>query len=330
MASAVARVEERLLLPAYASDWAPLAVAAHRACSLPLQLRGPARRRAVAHEGRTIRLFEVGRPKVTEAICRGLLGPLPESRAAGARGLHAPGSLAGAADLVVVEVHRWLAPRLREAGWLLVPAAVRWQGDPGEVPPPSPSRSLRSDLAKVRNRGFSVEHTTAPEAWTGFVRDMVRPMARARFGAGAWMPSDRLLSQLARRGVLHLVSLEGRAVSGVCTIGHGDEVWLPLSGIRGGDPALLQAGAGVAALSLTYGWARDRGYRRIDVGRTSPFLGDGVAHTKRKWGFHPVPDPLVPLAAVWIGSDAARAAFAGEPVLVETGSGLARYGGEAR
>lgn|GEM_PF-2305246 len=330
MASAAARVEERLLLPAYASGWAPLAVAAHRACSLPLQLRGPARRRAVEHEGRSIRLLEVGRPRVTEAICRRLLGPLPEARSVGPHGLHAPGSLAGAADLVVVEVHRWLAPRLREAGWLLIPADVRWQGDLGEVPPPSPPRSLRSDLAKVRNRGFSVEHTTAPAAWTEFVRDMVRPMARARFGAEAWIPSDRLLAQFARRGVLHIVSLEGHAVAGICSISHGDEVWIPLSGIRGGDPALLQAGAGAAALSLTYGWAREQGFRRVDAGRTSPFLRDGVAHTKRKWGLHPVPDPLVPLAAVRVGSDALRAAFAREPVLVETGSGLACYGGEAR
>lgn len=329
MASTAAAVEERLLLPAYASDWAPLAVAAHRACSLPLQLRGPARSRTVFHQGRTIRLLEAGRPKVTEAICRRLLGSLPEPKALGAHGLYAPGTLAGAADLVVVEVHRWLAPRLREAGWLLVPTDVRWQGELARIPPPSPSHSLLSDLAKVRNRGFTVEHTTAPEAWAEFVRAMVRPMARARFGADAWTPSDRLLGQFARRGVLHLVSLEGRSVAGTCTIAHGDEVWLPLSGLRGGDLALLKAGAGAAALSLTCTWAGEQGFRRLDAGRTSSFLSDGVAHTKRKWGLHPVPDPLVPVVAVWVGSDAARAAFVGEPVLVETGGGLARYGGEA-
>ena len=103
-----------------------------------------------------IRLLEVGRPKVTEAICRRLLGPLPEARSVGTHALHAAGSLAGAADLVVVEVHRWLAPRLRDAGWLLVPTDVRWQGGTGEVPPATPCRSLRSDLAKVRKRGFTV------------------------------------------------------------------------------------------------------------------------------------------------------------------------------
>ena len=330
MASAAARVEERLLLPAYASGWAPLAVAAHRACSLALQLRGPARRRSVGPEGGAIRLLEVGRPKVTEAICRRLLGPLPEPTLLGAHGLHAPGALAGVADLVVAEVHRWLAPRLREAGWLLVPTDVRWQAELRDVPPASPAHSLRSDLTKVRNRGFTVEHTAAPEAWAEFVRTMVRPMARARFGAEAWMPSDRLLGQFARRGVLHLVSLEGRTVAGTCTVSHGDGIWMPLSGLRDGDPELLQAGAAAAALALTFAWARAQGFRRIDAGRTSSFLSDGVAHTKRKWGLHPVPDPLVPLAAVWAGSDAARDAFTREPVLVETGPGLARYAGEAR
>jgi hypothetical protein len=40
-----------------------------------------------------------------------------------------------------------------------------------------------------------------------------------------------------------------------------------------------------------------------------------------------VPDPLVRVTAVWAGSEVARAAFAREPVLVETGAGLAVYAG---
>ena len=42
---------------------------------------------------------------------------------------------AGAAHLVIAEVHRWLAPRFRRAGWIVVPNQVRWQGNPDALPP---------------------------------------------------------------------------------------------------------------------------------------------------------------------------------------------------
>jgi hypothetical protein len=156
--------------------------------------------------------------------------------------------------LVVIEIHRWLAPRYREAGWLIVPTDVRWGGRldwPGRT-----SRSLHSDLAKARS--FTVEHTTAPEAWAEFAATMVHPMARARFGAEAWVPSPALLRQFARRGVLHLVSRDGRPEAGCCSIRHGDVSWLPLTGVRGGDPVLIRAGAAAAAIWLTCGWAREQ------------------------------------------------------------------------
>jgi hypothetical protein len=63
------------------------------------------------------------------------------------------------------------------------------------------------------------------------------------------------------------------------------------------------------------------------MGRTSPFLHDGVQQYKRKWGLEPVRDPLAHLAAVWAGSEAARLGFAREPVLVEHETGLWLYAG---
>ena len=55
-----AAVEERLLVPTYASRWSPLSVAAHRVLALPLQLRGTMRRRVVESDGREITVLESG------------------------------------------------------------------------------------------------------------------------------------------------------------------------------------------------------------------------------------------------------------------------------
>src|SRR5688500_7300952 len=93
-------------------------------------------------------------------------------------------------------------------------------------------------------------------------------------------------------------------------------------------PELLRQGAGFAVIALTIEWARAQGYRALDAGRTGPFLNDGLQQFKRRWGLAPVVDPLAHVAAVWLGSNAARLAFAREPVLVENGAALRVYAGE--
>lgn len=323
-----AAVEERLLVPTYGSRWRAASVAVHRSLALPLQLVGPARRRTTSFRGEQLRLLEVGREKLTSELCAGLLGELPRPIPDAVRGLWNPSALAVAdADLILVEVHRWMAPRFRRAGWLMVPDAVRWEGELAQVPPIRPSRSLLEDLKKIQRYGYTVEHTTALADWDEFDSTMLRPMARARHGNKAWTASRGLLQQLARGGTLHFVCLDGQRVAGACSVPRADTIWVPLSGIKDGDPTLLRQGASVAALAATLDWAKTQGYRRVDAGRTSPFLHDGVQQFKRKWGLLPVPDPLAHVVAVWAGSPLGRAVLSRSPVLIETVDGLATYPG---
>jgi hypothetical protein len=326
-----AAIEERLLVPTYASRWSPLSVAAHRMLALPLQLRGAIRRRVVASGGREIALLEIGRAKVTELLCARLFGELPPPAYGAARSLRDPRAAAGAAHLVVAEVHRWLAPRFRRAGWIVVPNQVRWEGDPARLPPADASKSLKDDLRKLRAQRFTLEHAAGtPEDWEEFATRMLAPNVSARFREDGWMPSPYLLRQFRERGELHFIVRDGVRVGGLCSLRSGDSVWLPLSAVRGGDPALLRAGVGVAAYALAFEWARQQGCARVDLGRTSPFFTDGVQQYKRKWGLTPVADPLAHLTAVWVGSDAARLAFAREPVLTEGDEGLRLYTGGGR
>ena len=322
-----AAVEQRLLVPTYASRWAPLSVAAHRVLALPLQLRGAMRRRVVESGGREIVVLEIGRAKVTEPLCTGLFGELPAPEHGASRSLRDPDAATGAAHLVVAEVHRWLAPRFRRAGWIVVPNQVRWTGELAKLPPADASRSLKDDLRKVRSHGFTLEQAAGAADWEEFTTRMLAPHASARFGDDAWFPSPYLLRRFRERGQLHFVVREGTRVGGICSLRRDDTVWFPLGGVRDGDAALLRAGAAAAAYALGFEWARRQGCTLVDMGRTSPFLGDGVQQYKRKWGLNAAPDPLAHLAAVWVGSDAARLAFAREPVLAEGDDGLWLYAG---
>ena len=327
--SLAAVLEEQLIIPSYASKWAFAAIAVHRASALPLQLHGPADRRAIELDGETTQVLTIGRRKLIEPILTRLFGALPASSSEGRRATWSPAYLReDAADLVVAEVHRWMAPRFRKDGWVIVPRAVRWHGDLASVPPRSRSKSLQANLAKLRKQKFSLVQGTCADDWDEFYRMMVEPQALARHGGTAWVPSPAFLRAIAKRGVLHFVVEEGVRVAGICSVAHGDTVWFPLMGVRQGDPELLQRGAGVAALALPIEWARASNFQRVDLGRTGSFVNDGLQQYKRRWGFCPVPDPLSLVVAVWARSPAARRAFAREPVLAETGEALETYAGE--
>jgi hypothetical protein len=326
----VAAVEERLLLPTYASKWAFASVAAHRTLALPLQLAGPVTRWVAYSAGRAVEIAGIGRIKLIAPFCAGAFGGISPQSQEPARTLSSPDRLGSVhADIVVAEVHRWMAPRFRRAGWIIVPDAVRWHGVLAELPPAEPCRSLAEDLRKMKKQGFSLEQTTAPEDWHFFHTRMVQPQALVRHGESAWLPSSDFLRALARAGTLHLVSRAGERVAGLCTVPHGDKLWLPLSGVLDGKQELLRQGAGFAGLALAFEWGKANGFLQVDVGRTAPFLHDGVQQFKRKWGLRPISDPLAHLLAFRANSDAARAAFAYRPVLVEDGSALSIYRGTA-
>jgi hypothetical protein len=323
-------LEERFLVPAYSSPRAPLWVAAHRTLSVPLQVQGAVYHFAGCREGQDLRIIGIGRRKRFEPLLRRLFGEVKELQGATTISVTGPAAFSGLeADLVVAEVHRWVASGFRNSGWLLMPDSVRWAGDTATLPPPVLSHSLREDMRKLRRYEYTLEQSTDWSRWQEFYDTMLVPQALSRFGDAAWLPTRRFLRELAARGVLHLVRRDGQWVAGICSVRHGDTLWLPVSGVLNGDPALLQQGVSVALFAQTFAWARRQGVTRIDAGRTTPFVNDGISRSKAKWGLRPVLDPLSHLLALRIGtSEPLRRAFASQPVMTEGLDGLETYAGE--
>jgi hypothetical protein len=137
-----------------------------------------------------------------------------------------------------------------------------------------------------------------------------------------------LLRELAARGTLVFVRLAGERVAGLAAVPRGRTLWIPLAGIRDGDPDLLHRGASAALYALSFEWARERGFERVDWGRSTSFANDGLHRYRRNWGLHPVPDPLAPLLALRLdaASPVQPSAVFREPVLIETDEGLRTLG----
>lgn len=329
MVSILAAAEERWLVPTFSSRYADTWIAAHEWLTFPFRLRGPVRRYLWPGGDRPRTVVTIGGVRRLRRFCEQLAGPLDETPPGGRHAVWSPSQLASVdADLVVAEIHRWAMTRFRRDGWLIMPNVVRWQGELAFLPPPQPSKSLRDDLRKVRQHKYRLARAYAMADWDEFYTTMVVPQAAQRFGDAAWFPSAGFRHALEKVAVLLFVYRGTERVGGFCAVPAGDAVWIPLIGTRAGDESLRREGVLAAAYALGMDWARAQGYRFLDLGRTSGFLSDGIAIYKRKWGLEPVSDPLTHVFAVKIGHPGAAAAFAREPVWIETDDGLEIFDGD--
>jgi hypothetical protein len=234
-------------------------------------------------------------------------------------------------DLVAVALHPGARARFQRDGWTVVPEYVHWRAGLTDVPPERPGRSLRRNLRRVRVLEHELElvsHPT-PSDLREFRVDMAEPLARTRFGVHAWVPSPALFRRLGGRCELLFVRVGGQRVAGQMIVRHRDEALGLLLGVRDGDPSLVRAGVQSALYAALLDHARRSGARSVDVGRTLPFVRDGVAAYKRQWGFAPHCDPMSPQIALRadLAHPGVRWALEREPLLTLTDDGFGRLPG---
>jgi hypothetical protein len=319
-------VHERFTVPSVLSAHGGAWQGAHDLLALPLGLRGPVERWRGDVDGTPVAVTCVGRPKRFRRMLRQWFGaPALVTRAPRPSVLHDPAALeALGGDLLLAAVHPWAAARFRRAGWTIVPEAVRWTAPLEAVPPAEPAESLRSDLRKLARQGWTHDEGAAARDWDEFFETMVFPAARARFGAEVWIPGRHLRARFRRTGRLHFICRDGERVAGFVLLTRGDRVWSPVLGVVQDRPELHRDGIATAIYDGIVRRARLTGRAVLDVGRTAPFLTDGVQRVKRKWGFRPSRDRLAQLVAVRPapGCGALAEALAREPLLAQDGQGM--------
>ena len=314
-------VHERFTVPAVLSPRGGAWQGAHDLLALPLGLRGPVERWRGDVGGAPVAVTCVGRPKRFRRMLRQWFGtPSLVTRAPRPCALHDPAALeALGGDLLLASIHPWAAARFRRAGWTIVPEAVRWTAPLAAVPPAEPAETLRSDFRKLASQGWTREAGAAAGDWDQFFETMVFPAARARFGAEVWIPGRHLCTRLRRTGRLHFIRRGGERVAGFVLVTRGDRVWSPVLGVVQDRPELHRDGIATAIYDGIVREARLTGCAVLDVGRTAPFLADGVQRVKRKWGFAPSRDRLAQLVAVRPAPGCAALAevLAREPLLAQ-------------
>jgi SAM-dependent methyltransferase len=201
------------------------------------------------------------------------------------------------ADVFVAATTPALAPLFRRRGSWVVPAAVRHRGETADLLAAiaAPSRSLRSDLAAVRRADYRTEtwsYTPARSAL--FYERFALPHAVARYPHRlAIDPFEAVDRHFAAGFAVALLPPGSTEADAVCIlVPRGRELVVNHVGTRDGDPSLMARGALAALYEAFVRVAQERGFQRIDAGRSRPWRNDGLCRYKWKWGFRPAVDQL--------------------------------------
>ncbi len=291
--NALAHARQPFAIPSQASPRAGVWLAAFHALTLPVLAWGPVQRFRATVAGSEVSITCIGPRRRFMDLLEGLFGEVE----------HLGGGIPARAwrhdrlsrietDVVLVEVHRNFIASFRQGGWLIVPESVRWRQELSELPTHHPSKSLRSDMAKLKKHGYVMEVADSDAAWREFFDRMLLPHARNRFEDRAQLPNRYTLRQLQYGGQLLFVRRGDVRVAGGCVLAASGTALFERLGVRDGDEGLLREGALSALYLLTFEWARAQGFERFDAGTTLPFPDDGLARFKAKFGLAPAPNPF--------------------------------------
>ena len=186
-------------------------------------------------------------------------------------------------SMVFAEVHKSHLKLIGPGGGVVIPVWVS-----GEVDLPLPeqvmgSKSVRSDLRRIRNNAFECEITRDPKRFDDFYQNMYLPYIRGRHGESALLITREALKAQFDQGDLILVKHRGEFIAGQVITYDGTFPSLRVLAVRDGNQHLVRLGAIGASYVFALQHLEAKGYRKVSFGRSRAFLRDGVLRFKRKW-----------------------------------------------
>lgn len=152
-------------------------------------------------------------------------------------------------------------------------------------------QSLKSDVRKVKGRGFRYSVTRNKEEIKQFINDYCIPYATRRHPIDNqfWLPSLLryvAVDPLPRDWLLLKVyvhhSYSNDWVSG-CLLFGGNPWTMAHLGVKNADENYVKLGALHAAYWFSIEYIRGLGYKEVSLGVSRPFLRDGVLQYKKKY-----------------------------------------------
>jgi len=145
------------------------------------------------------------------------------------------------------------------------------------------SRSLKNNLRRVKNSNFEVDVSSDPLSFDEFYYKMYHPYISKRHGKTVIDISYKRLKEQFVKGseILFLVK-DSQRIAGQMICYKGDEVVAYELGVKDGNFQWVQQGAITALYFNTINYCKSKGFAKLSVGGSRPFISDGVLSYKLK------------------------------------------------
>lgn len=193
-------------------------------------------------------------------------------------------------EIIAANVKEPLTGRFLKQGYLLLPN-VSFVLDLHESTDQMIKRSSRRrkrDIKKLHS--FDYGHAisrNSEEDFDFFYWKMYMPYAEKRFGRAAQLNSYSISKTIYRRnGGIAFVRKKEKNIAGILFQIRGKTLYALSFGAYEGNKSFVADLAGQAVLFFLIKWAKTKGMKSLNYGKTVPFFRNGVFTYKKEWGMY--------------------------------------------
>lgn len=144
-------------------------------------------------------------------------------------------------------------------------------------------KTLQTDQRRIKTNLLSFEVTNDESKLHDFYYTMYLPYINKRFRNPLVTKYQTLKGQFPNYELILIKSKDKEIGGGIITYA-GHEPHLLLLGVKDGDPQYVKIGFFGALYYFTLEYLREKGFQKVDVGLSRPFLKDSALNYKKRWG----------------------------------------------
>jgi hypothetical protein len=203
-------------------------------------------------------------------------------------------------NFLVIECNPWTLAQFSKKPGFHIPRWVTMEMDI-TMPIEKLLGAERSEIQrKIRKYQLTHEMTRERNHLDDFYHHMYLPYIKTRYDTIALLNSHQRFLEILSKGELILIKKENAIIAGGLLELNDTKVFFRMLGIRDGDPKYVHEGAIGALYYFIIVEMKKKGYQKISVGGSRPFLSDGV--TKFKKSLKATVNPNDPNGRVWLKS----------------------------
>lgn len=184
-------------------------------------------------------------------------------------------------SMVLFEVSNSHLNLLRKGNSFNIPSYIIGEVDIPLDPTIFKNKTIKNDLRKIQKNSLEFEIVADQQYFFEFYHKMYIPYVSKIYPTTMTVPPFE--SKFYENRELLLIKKQGKCIAGATISYDGNSPKIAYMGILDGDLEYLRDGSIGALFYYSFTYLENKGFSKVDLGMTRPFLRDGVLRSKKKW-----------------------------------------------